>query len=82
MAQSQTIEVLVAVHVNNPAHRSVRVSIDGVDATAVWIGRNLISSIGETGQHTRGKDRFGDDAYLPLANLVIPEWLAKKEGFI
>lgn len=75
-------EILVAVHVDRPQDKSIRVSIDGDDKNGVWIARAILESYHLTGQHTAGKDRYGNAASLPMANITIPEWLAKKEGFI
>lgn len=81
MSNREPIEILVALHFNR-ADRPLLVSIDGVNANAKWIGRKLIGSLHETGQKTSGTDRFGNKVMLPLANLTVPEWLAKNEGFI
>jgi hypothetical protein len=81
MSNSEPTEIMVALHVNR-IDGPVLVSIDGDNAKAKWIGRKLIGSLHETGRTTRGTDRNGDKVTLPLANLTVPEWLAKKEGFI
>jgi len=79
---NEPTEIMVAVHVNRPQDSSVRVSIDGDDRNGKWIGRKVISSLHETGQTTHGTDRNDRVVVLPVAHITIPEWLAKKEGFI
>lgn len=75
-------EVFVAVHVDRPQDKSVRVSLDGDDANGVWIARSQISSFHLNGKTTQGKDRHGNTVRLPLAHMTLAEWLAKKEGLI
>ena len=78
-SQSPT-EILVMLHAET--ERGVLVSSDGVNEHAKWIGRKLITSFHKTGKTTRGTDRDGQSAVLPLANLTVPEWLAIKEEFV
>lgn len=78
----EPVEILVAVHVDRPQDRSVRVSIDGDDCRGVWIARSQFGSFHLTGKSTAGTDRHGNNVRLPMANVTLPEWLAKKEGFI
>ena len=82
MTEPRTIELLVAVHFNRPDRKFVVVSIDGESINAKSIPRSQISSFHETGKTTEGVDRYGQYVRLPLANMVIPEWLATKEGFV
>lgn len=73
-------EILVALHAET--ERGVLVSNDGINDHAKWIGKTLVASLHRTGKTTRGTDRGGQEAVLPLAHLTIPEWLAIKEGFV
>lgn len=82
MSRNDPTELMVAVHVNIPSRQAMRVSIDGDDARGKWIARTLVSSLHETGKTTQGIDRFGQRVTLPLANLVVPEWLAIREGLV
>ncbi len=75
-------EVLVAVHVDRPQDKSVCVSIDGDGRKGVWIARSQLGSFHLTGKSTAGTNRYGEPVRLPMANITLPEWLAKKEGFI
>lgn len=81
MGSRDPTEIFVALHVDR-GDGPVLVSIDGINARGVWIGRRLIESLHKTGKTTKGTDRYGQSVILPLANLTVPEWLAKKEGFI
>ena len=80
MSKNTPTEILVALHVEGA--RSIRVSNDGDDSKGKWIPRSLIGSMHETGQTTQGTDRNGQKARIPLANLVIPEWLAVREELV
>ena len=80
MSRNEPTELMVAQHFDSP--KSVLVSIDGDNAHAKWIPKSLIESIDLTGKTTKGTDRGGYKVTLPLANLVIPEWLALREGLI
>jgi hypothetical protein len=82
MSRNEPTELLVAVHHNAPEGKAVLVSIDGENVMAKWIPKSLIESIDLTGKTTVGTDRSGYKVTLPLANLVIPEWLALREGLI
>ena len=82
MSRNEPTELLVAVHFNSPEGKAVLVSIDGENTGAKWIPRSLIESIDLTGKTTKGTNRGGYKVTLPLANLVIPEWLALREGLI
>ncbi len=82
MSRNDSIELMVALHFNKPEKGAVLVSIDGENSKAKWIPKQWIESIHETGKTTRGTDRNGQKQILPLANLVIPEWLALREGLI
>lgn len=75
-------EVFVAVHVDRPQARAIRVSLDGDDANGVWIARSQIRSFHHNGKTTLGRDRDGNTVRLPVAHMALAEWLAKKEGLI
>lgn len=80
MPSRDPTEILVALHRRTAG--AYLVSNDGVNEHAKWISRTLVTSMHETGQTTRGTDRDGQQAVLPLANMTVPEWLAIKEGFV
>jgi hypothetical protein len=82
MSKNDPTELMVAVHFNHPDRPSIVVSIDGDNRNAKFIPRSLIESFHETGKTTRGTDRNGQKVILPLANLVIPEWLAVREELV
>jgi hypothetical protein len=82
MSRNDPTELLVALHVDTPKAAAVLVSIDGEHARGAWIPRRLIESMHQTGKTTRGTDRDGQRVNLPLLNLVIPEWLAIREGLV
>jgi len=82
MSGNDPTELLVALHFNRPEKGAVLVSIDGENSRAKWIPKQWIGSIHETGKTTQATDRNGQKVILPLANLVIPEWLALREGLI
>lgn len=79
---SRAVEIMVAVHVDRPEKRAVMVSPDGENKRGKWIARSHIVSMHETGQTTIGTDMHERKCRLPIANIEIPEWLAKREGFI
>jgi hypothetical protein len=82
MSRNDPTEVLVAVHLDLPRHNARKVSINGEGNRSVWIARSLTSSFHLTGKTTQGTDQEGKRLALPLANMTIPEWLAKDRGFI
>lgn len=82
MSRNDPTEVLVAVHHNRPEKLAVLVSINGENARGKWVARAHIKSFHETGKTTLGSDQFGNKVMLPLANMVVPEWLAVQEGLI
>lgn len=82
MSRDEPTEILVAVHMDRPERNARLVSINGERARAVWIARSLTGSFHLTGQSTMGTDRGGQRVRLPLANMTVPEWLAKDRGFI
>lgn len=75
-------EIQVAVHFNRETDNFVVVSIDGDGTHGVVIKRSMFASFHLTGRTTAGTDRFGNKVRLPMANVELPHWLAKKEGFI
>lgn len=79
---SGNVEIEVALHVHQPAGRAVLVSLDGENASARWLPRSRIVALHETGRTTKGTNRVGQVVTLPMAQLVIPEWLAIKEGLV
>ncbi len=80
MARTDPTEVLVAFH--HESDKARLVSINGENSRAVWIARTVTGSFHLTGQSTMGTDRHGQRVKLPLANMTVPEWLAKDRGFI
>jgi len=82
MSRQGPTEVLVAVHLDTPDRRAIRVSIDGDAKRATWVARSQISRYALTGKSTAGKDNQGYSVRLPLANITVPEWLALDRGFI
>ncbi len=82
MSRNDPTEILVAVHLDLPSKNAVLVSINGEGRRAVWIARSLISSCHLIGTSTEGTDDKGQRVRLPLANMTVPEWLAKDRGFI
>lgn len=82
MGNKTPTEVLVAVHHDGEGRKAIRVSIDGDAAKACWIAKSLMSSFHLTGKTTRGKDLQGKTIVIPMANMVIPEWLAAEREFI
>lgn len=78
----EMVEIVVALHVNTPKAQALLVSDDGDHAHGKWIPRSLIESLHDTGKTTVGTDRDGQRANLPVAELTIPEWLAKREGLV
>ncbi|MGD9882388.1 hypothetical protein [Reyranella sp.] len=49
---------------------------------ALWIARSQIKSYHLIGTSTEGTDQNGVRKRLPLANMTVPEWLARDRGFI
>jgi hypothetical protein len=82
MGTQAPTEILVAVHLDTPDRKAIRVSIDGDGARATWISRSQISRYELTGKTTEGTDNRGGRVTLPLANIEVPEWLARDRGFI
>lgn len=82
MSRNDPTEILVAVHLDLTGKNAVLVSINGEGRRAVWIARKLISSYHLIGTSTEGTDDKGQRVRLPLANMTVPEWLAKDRGFI
>ena len=82
MSRNDSTELMVALHHHSERTGAVLVSIDGENSRAKWIPKQWIESIHETGKTTKGTDRNGQKVILALANLVIPEWLALREGLI
>lgn len=82
MSRNEPVEILVAVHFNSPERLSVGVSIDGDARHTKFIPKQLIETFDLTGKTTKGVDRGGYKVEFPLANLVIPEWLAMREELI
>lgn len=81
MSPMRLIEVLVAVHLDKPGLNAVKVSIDGDAKRATWIARSQLNAFDLTGKTTKGTDGMAK-VTLPLANITIPEWLARDRGFI
>lgn len=82
MSRNDPTEILVAVHADLETKNAVLVSINGESKRATWIARKLISSYHLIGTSTEGTDDKGKRVRLPLANMSVPEWLAKDRGFI
>ncbi len=82
MSRNDPTEILVAVHLDHPGKNAILVSIDGQGSRVEWIARKLISSYHLIGSSTEGTDQNGKRVRLPLANMSVPEWLAKDQGFI
>jgi hypothetical protein len=80
VSKNDPTELLVALHFTTS--QAIRVSIDGNETRSKWIPKRLISSMHETGKTTQGTDRQGHKVMLPMADLVIPEWLAIREELI
>jgi hypothetical protein len=82
MSKNDPTELMVALHHTSERTGAVLVSIDGEHANTKWIHKHWIESCDLTGKTTNGTNRGGQKAILPLATLVIPEWLALREGLI
>lgn len=82
MSRNDPTEILVAVHADLQTKNAILVSINGEGNRATWIARKLISSYHLIGTSTDGTDEKGNRKRLPLANMTVPEWLAKDRGFI
>ncbi len=80
MSRNEPVEILVAVHRDYAKTNGVLVSINGEGNRATWIARKLISSYHLIGTSTEGTDEKGNRKRLPLANMTVPEWLAKDRG--
>ena len=78
----ELVELLVAVHFDPPQGKAVLVSDTGDASRAKWLPKRLLNSFHLTEKTTRGTDRGGKPITLPMANVTIPEWLAKREGLI
>lgn len=79
---ARTVEVTVAIHVDNPKRLAIRVSDTGDEASAHWIPRSLIEAITPLGKTTRGTDSHGQMVDLPMAEIEMPEWKAQELGLI
>ncbi len=82
MGSKTPTEVLVVVHHDGTDRNARRVSIDGDASKACWIAKSLTESFHLTGKTTRATGRNGQTVVLPMANMVIPEWLAADREFI
>lgn len=82
MSRNDPTEILVAVHADLQTKNAVLVSINGEGKRATWVARKLISSYHLIGTSTEGTDDRGQRTRYPLANMTVPEWLAKDRGFI
>lgn len=82
MSRNDPTEILVAVHRDQPDTNAVLVSINGEGKRAHWVARSQIFSYHLIGTSTEGTDEKGNRKRLPLANMTVPEWLAKDRGFI
>ena len=82
MSRNDPTEVLVAVHRDQPDTKAILVSINGEGKRATWVARSQISSYHLIGTSTEGTDDKGNRKRYPLANMTVPEWLAKDRGFI
>ena len=82
MSRNDPTEILVAVHLDAPDKNGIRVSINGEHRRSQWVPRSLIEEYRLTGKSTNGTDHKGAKVTLPLANMTVPEWLAKDRGFI
>lgn len=82
MSRNEPVEILVAVHRDYAKTNGVLVSINGEGNRATWIARKLIFSYHLIGTSTEGTDDKGNRKRFPLANMTVPEWLAKDRGFI
>ena len=82
MSRNDPTEILVAVHRDQPDTNAVLVSINGEGKRAHWVARSQIFSYHLIGTSTEGTDEKGNRMRLPLANMTVPEWLAKDRGFI
>lgn len=82
MSRNDPTEILVAMH-RDPENANARfVSINGEYKRAVWIPKKLTGSFHLIGTTTEGTDKDGQRVRIPLANMTIPEWLAKDRGFV
>lgn len=82
MSRNDPTEILVAVHRDTANKNAVLVSINGESKRATWVARSQIFSYHLIGTSTGGTDDKGNRVRLPLANMTVPEWLAKDRGFI
>ena len=82
MSRNDPTEILVAVHRDQADTKAILVSINGDGKRALWVARSQISSYHLIGTSTEGTDDKGNRKRFPLANMTVPEWLAKDRGFI
>lgn len=82
MSRNDPTEILVAVHRDQADTKAVLVSINGDGKRATWVARSQIKSYHLIGKSTDGTDDKGNRKRFPLANMTVPEWLAKDRGFI
>lgn len=82
MSRNDPTEILVACHFDPPDRNARLVSINGEASRAVWVAKSVTESFHLTGKTTQGTDKNGARVTLPLANMTVPEWLAKDRGFI
>lgn len=82
MGSNDTVDCVVAVHVDRKGAKAIRISEDGDDAHGQWVPNSQISMKHYNLQFTRGKDGRGAHVSLPIAIIRIPEWLAKEKGLV
>ncbi len=71
---------LLAVH-DDRGERSIRVSETGAFARSVFLPRSQID-VRRTSKTVRGDNANGEIVNLPVAEIRMPEWLAKERGLI
>lgn len=79
---TRTVEITLAIHVDNPGNRAIRVSDNGEDKDAIWLPRSCMGFMKLLGKTTRGVDRDGQTVDLPMMAIEVVEWKAKQAGWI
>lgn len=77
--KSNLHDLTLAIHYDTG--KAILVSETGEEAKAVWLPKSQVE-IHDTGKQTTGVKKNGETIMLPLAEVTLPEWLAKKNGLI
>jgi hypothetical protein len=80
-SKSDLKDFTLCVHRDDPKDKAILLSLTGDENASHWFPRRLIEYV-DTGNQTKGKRKNGQSVMLAVAEVTMPEWLAKQNGLV